>query len=689
MNGALPPRLPLASGAARPPAPVLTRRHTTLPAEGTEAIRALAAGHGLTLPVVYLAALVRCLADWSQQPSFTLELANHGRLEVEVAAGWSFAGLAKDLQARLASTPTMPLTVEAGELLVHRVASPGAAGGSQITWETADLALATGVAQDMADAHLMLLHQLASGAQVWTGPAPSPLPPRQALLRTRVNATEEPQPTVLLHEPFWRQASVTPDAVAVIDGERRLTYQQIKKGATGLAHKLIGHGAGPSKLVAITMHKGWEQVVAALGILGAGAAYVPIAPDLPEERFLHLLSHAQATILVTQPDLASQLPRTPGVWRVVVDDSLLQTVATLGPPWWQEFSDLAYVIYTSGSTGLPKGVMIDHRGAVNTITDINHRFGVGPGDRVLALSALGFDLSVYDIFGLLGVGGAIVIPPPPAQRAPWEWLDLMEQHRVSVWNTVPALMEMLTTYVEGRRLRFNDSLRLVLMSGDWIPVTLPDRIRTLAAQDITLIGMGGATEASIWSNYYRIGQVDPVWPSIPYGLPLSNQTFDVLDADLRPRPTWVPGELHIGGAGVAMGYWRDEAKTRASFITVDGKRLYKTGDMGRYLPDGNLEFLGRQDFQVKIHGFRVELGEIEAALLSHDSVTGAVVTAVDAGNSSKRLVAYVTPAGLAESSLREHLTAKLPSYMVPDRVVAMEAFPLTPNGKVDRTVLPG
>ena len=685
MNSALPPRLPLANGAARPAAPVLTRRQTTLDAERTEAIRAIAARHGLTLPVVYTAALVRCLADWSQQPSFKLEVSGHGPVDVDLVPGWTFAGLAKDVQARLAVGPRLPLHLDAGDLLTHRAEQR--VNESVFTWDTADLMLAKDVPVDLAAAHTLLLQHLASGAHAWTGQVPSLLPPRQALLRERVNATEEPLPHVLLHEPFWRQASLTPDAVAVIDGERLFTYQEMKKAATALAHKLIGHGAGPSKLVAITMHKGWEQVVAALGILGAGAAYVPIAPDLPEERFLHLLSHAQATILVTQPDLASRLPRTPGVWRVVVDDSPLETAATLGPPWGQTPHDLAYVIYTSGSTGLPKGVMIDHRGAVNTITDINRRFRVGAGDRVLALSALGFDLSVYDIFGLLGAGGTVVIPPPHAQRAPWEWVELMEQYGVSVWNTVPALMEMLVTYVEGRGLRLPESLRLVLMSGDWIPVTLPDRIQALAAPGIELIGMGGATEASIWSNYYRIGAVDPAWPSIPYGMPLANQTFDVLDADLRPRPTWVPGELHIGGAGVAMGYWRDEAKTRASFVAVNGRRLYKTGDMGRYLPDGNLEFLGRQDFQVKIHGFRVELGEIEAALLSHDSVSGAVVSAVDAGAGSKRLIAYVTPASVVPEGLRGFAAAKLPSYMVPDRIVAMESFPLTPNGKVDRNAL--
>jgi amino acid adenylation domain-containing protein len=334
--------------------------------------------------------------------------------------------------------------------------------------------------------------------------------------------------------------------------------------------------------------------------------------------------------------------------------------------------------------------MISHRSAVNTILDINHRWHVGPADRVFALSALGFDLSVYDIFGLLAAGGAIVLPAPDTERAPWEWTDPLDQHRVTVWNSVPALMEMLVEYSNGRHLRLPDSLRLVLMSGDWIPVTLPDRIRALSTPDITLIGMGGATEAAIWSNFHHIGALDPTWPSIPYGTPLANQHFEVLDPALRRRPDWVPGELHIGGTGVALGYWRDPDKTDNAFIIhpTTGQRLYRTGDLGRYHPDGTLEFLGREDFQVKINGYRVELGEIEATLNTHHDVTGAVVIAIGAARDSKRLVAYVTPAHAPTDTLHTYLTNKLPPYLVPQRFTAMARFPLTANGKIDRNALP-
>jgi len=438
-------------------------------------------------------------------------------------------------------------------------------------------------------------------------------------------------------------------------------------------------------MVAVIMRKGWEQVLAVTGILAGGAAYVPISPELPTERLHHLLRHAEITLAVTQPVGTEDLP----VPRIDIDETFLTGDE---PPirWDREPSDLAYIIYTSGSTGLPKGVMINHRGAINTILDINQRWHVGPTDRVFALSALGFDLSVYDIFGTLAAGGAIVMPTSGTERSPWEWTDVLTQHRVTVWNSVPALMEMLVEYSAGRGLRLPDTLRLVLMSGDWIPVTLPDRIRALSTPDITLIGMGGATEASIWSNLYTIGDVDPSWASIPYGKPLSNQYFEVLDAALRRRPDWVPGELHIGGAGVAMGYWRDPDKTTHSFITHPrtGQRLYRTGDLGRYHPDGNLEFLGREDFQVKINGYRVELGEIEAALHTHPDITGAVVIAGGNTHDTKRLVAYVTPAHAAVDTLHKHLASKLPPYLVPERFTALDRFPLTPNGKIDRKALP-
>jgi amino acid adenylation domain-containing protein len=374
-----------------------------------------------------------------------------------------------------------------------------------------------------------------------------------------------------------------------------------------------------------------------------------------------------------------------------VDDAPLDPV--------QRTTDLAYVIFTSGSTGTPKGVMIDHRGAVNTILDVNRTWNVGPDDRVLALSSLSFDLSVWDIFGMLAAGGAIVLPRADAQREPLHWLERIRDEKVTVWNTVPALLRMLVEVLEvhardTRDVRdgFESPLRLALLSGDWIPLDLPDRVRALAPRT-QLVSLGGATEASIWSIAFPIGRIDPAWKSIPYGRPMANQTFHVLDDRMAPRPDWVPGHLYIGGVGLAKGYWRDPEKTAASFgqHPDTGERLYRTGDLGRALPDGTIELLGREDFQVKIQGYRIELGEIEAALAEHPGVRAAVAAAAGERMGTRRLIAYVVPAGpwdgLADI-LREHLRAKLPEYMIPAVFVPLDALPLGPNGKLDRRALP-
>ncbi|MEV4616053.1 amino acid adenylation domain-containing protein [Kitasatospora sp. NPDC049258] len=674
-----PPQLPCPRDATRPDGDcTVTRR---LPADAWCALLARAAAHDLPAPVVLAAAFARTVADWSKEPRFTLD-ADGVPLPVDADPHRGLLDCARALGSAR-PRPELPLRLRAG---LRYEAAADAAGGLLLTWDAAGLALPEGLLEDLADTHLLLLQQ---PAEAWQEAPGDPLPARQQLVREQVNSTGAPLADDLLHEPFWRRAELTPDAPAVITAARTVSYRELRAAATRVAEQLPDHRARPA-MVAVVLDKGWEQAAAVLGTLAAGAAYVPIAPDLPAERFHHLLAHAQAAAAVTTAQLARTLPWPDGLPLIVLDESDLAGEGERALPRRRGQRDLAYVIYTSGSTGRPKGVMIDHRGALNTITDINRRFAIGPTDRVFALSALSFDLSVYDILGPLSVGGALVMPGLGSSRAPWEWAGMLAEHRVTVWNTVPALMELLVEYTACRQQRLAGSLRLVLMSGDWIPVSLPDRIRALAAPGIEVIGAGGATEASIWSNCYPIGEVDPAWPSIPYGRPLTNQHFEVLDSALRRRPDWVPGELHIGGHGVAMGYWRDEERTKASFLTHPrtGERLYRTGDLGRYLPDGNLEFLGREDFQVKIHGFRVELGEIEAAVLAHEQVAAAVVTAVDAPGGAKRLVAYVTPAHTAPGELREHLAAKLPAYLVPDQFVALDALPLTANGKVDRTALP-
>ena len=303
--------------------------------------------------------------------------------------------------------------------------------------------------------------------------------------------------------------------------------------------------------------------------------------------------------------------------------------------------DLAYVIYTSGSTGKPKGVMVSHASALNTLVDVNRRFGVKCDDRVFGLANLGFDLSVFDIFGLLSVGGCLVLPDAARRSDPSHWADLIARHQVTLWNSVPAQLQMLEHFLAGSPELALPSLRLALLSGDWIPLGLPQEVRRHIPQ-LELVSLGGATEAAIWSIFHTIGASETQLRSIPYGRPLANQQFHVFGEGWRACPELVSGELYIGGAGLAIGYLGDAEQTAERFVTHPDtcERLYRTGDLGRYLRDGSIEFLGREDDQVKIRGHRVELAEVEAALLTHPAVGEVAVIVAGDERLNRRLVAF-------------------------------------------------
>lgn len=570
-------------------------------------------------------------------------------------------------------------------------------GGLLCRWNVIDTLFPAGMMDAMFAAYIATLqHLLEQDAawqhEVWPETAQRLVTAEQLVPRQQANATDAPVSGALMHTLFAEQVVQRPQAPAVIAADRTLSYLELSTCANQIGHRLRALGVQPNQLVAIVLEKGWQQVVAVMGTLVAGGAYLPIDPALPEERQHHLLAFGDVQVVLTDSTLDGLLHWPTSVRRVCVDDSTLasKSCASLVPS--QKPEDLAYVIFTSGSTGLPKGVMIDHRGAVNTLQDINDRFRVGPQDRAIALSALNFDLSVYDIFGLLAAGGAVVMPQTSDVRNPDRWLKLVNEQQVTIWNTVPAFVGLLTDYVENHPDSQIDALRLIMMSGDWIPITLPGRIRQHSKYP-EIISLGGATEASIWSIQYPITTMDPAWTSIPYGKPLRNQQLQILNSALEPCPVWVPGKLYIGGIGLAQGYWRDAEKTATAFIhhPATGERLYCTGDLGRYLPDGNIEFLGREDFQVKIQGFRVELGEIEAALMQHPGIRTAVVDARGADQAEKQLVAYyVAESGTATgtSALQTFLQQKLPGYMMPTVIMPLDALPLSANGKVDRKALP-
>ncbi|GFH39141.1 non-ribosomal peptide synthetase [Streptomyces pacificus] len=519
-----------------------------------------------------------------------------------------------------------------------------------LSWDIREGALAPGVADAMFEAYTALVRALAdegeAGEAAWDAPAVIPLPEAQAVRRNLVNATEGPLPDALLHEPVLTQAAVTPDAIAVRTPELALTYRQLVTRASALAEALTASGLRPGEPVAIWADKGWEQVVAVFGILMAGGAYLPVDTAQPPARRDTIISDAGVRTVLTQSWLAELDDLPEGVTAVAVDLLPEGTATAPGTPVpRRDPDDLAYVIYTSGSTGTPKGVMISHRAALNTVEDINRRHAVTERDRVLGIAGLGFDLSVYDLFGPLAMGATLVLPAADRRGDPSHWAELVRDFGVTVWNSVPGQLHMLCDWLRSEPPADDASLRLALISGDWIPVALPDQARELLP-GLEIISLGGATEGSIWSIAHPIGEVDTARPSIPYGKPLTNQTFAVLDRHLRPRPEWVPGELYIGGAGVALGYFGDEARTAERFLTdpATGERLYRTGDLGRYLPDGTIEFLGREDAQIKIRGYRVELAEVEAAVQAHPEVAAGAVIVDDSAAGGRRLAAFVETA---------------------------------------------
>ncbi|MFF4588372.1 amino acid adenylation domain-containing protein [Streptomyces sp. NPDC001388] len=355
--------------------------------------------------------------------------------------------------------------------------------------------------------------------------------------------------------------------------------------------------------------------------------------------------------------------------------------------------DLAYAIFTSGSTGVPKGVLVQHRSVVNLVEWLNGTYRVGPEDRVLFVTSFCFDLSVYDMFGVLAAGGSVRVATQDEIAEPETLVDILEAEPITLWDSAPAALSMLTPYLGLREARGRDGLRLVLLSGDWIPLALPDEVRE-AFPGAEVVALGGATECTVWSNHYPVAEVDREWPSIPYGRPMMNARYYVLDEDLRPCPVGTPGDLYIAGECVAVGYAGSPVLTARKFLPdpwspVPGARMYRTGDRARWLDEGVLQFLGRLDDQVKVRGYRIELGEVHSALAGCPGVRAAAVVPVDVPGGKDLHAFYVpvheTPPDVQE--IRRFLTTLLPSYMVPRRITAVDALPLTATGKVDRGLL--
>jgi amino acid adenylation domain-containing protein len=495
---------------------------------------------------------------------------------------------------------------------------------------------------------------------------------------------------------FEAQVAVRPDAVAVEDARETLTFGQLDARAGRIARALAERGVGPGDRVAVLVERGAGLVAALLGVCKSGAAYVPFDPRYPDTRLQLMWRDAGCKIVLGEHGSAARC----GAFADEDEQVLLDDVWLHGPseaPIHDGCAeDLAYVIYTSGSTGTPNGVAMSHRAVVNTLDWVNRSYEVGPGDRLLFVTSPCFDLSVYDVFGVLAAGATVVVAATAELSDPRALATALSVRRITLWDSAPAAFQLVLSASDAELGGL--PLRLVMLSGDWVPLAMAKRIRS-ALPGARLEVLGGATEAAIWSNAYTVSSIEPGWRSIPYGRPIQNAQYFVLDEHMRLLPRGVPGNLYIGGVCLADGYVERAELTRQRFVASPFAEkepwgapafLYRTGDFVCFLPDGNLEFLGRSDHQLKVRGYRIELAEVESTLASLAGVREAVVAPYTDPLGNLALCAYVVlEAGedAKPTRLRSALAEVLPPHMVPGRLLVLDALPVSSNGKVDRKAL--
>jgi amino acid adenylation domain-containing protein len=711
----------------------LTHRMLPLGRATAEAIRRRADRHGLTLPMVFLTVYGSLLGAVGGGRPHTLtvvlsrpgpdvgtrQLGNRGvplPVGIPAAGGRDFVSLAREVQGRVLEQ-SLHSSLSGPE--IARLADPDAdlrrlmypfaftatevdspheaALGLRRNWDTVHLrvpqvlldhqvvvdgdgtvrlgfdgrtdAFDEGFLDDFVEQYGRAIDRLAADGADWTAPTGRTLP-----------AAGHDRPArpagVTLQRRVLETVERTPRAHAVRDGEGTLTYEALADAAAEVARRLVSVGADVGDHVAIHLPRGRGQVVAILGVLLAGCVYVPLDSGLPQGRLDRITRQAGLRFAVTADERnAAEAWHRRGV-RTVAIPTTAPGERRLPD---REAADVAYVVFTSGSTGEPKGVVVRHDAVLNTIDAINELLRLEPSDSVLSVSSIGFDLSVYDIWGPLLVGATVVLPPEDSARTPSAWTRIVTEHAVTIWNSAPALAALLAE--EGGAL---PSIRSYLLSGDWIPLHLPAALERLSV-GAEVISLGGATEGSIWSIHHRITPADRTGRSIPYGRPLAGQDILVLDDRREVCADWHIGEIHIAGRGVADGYLNDPRRTAEAFFDdPEHGWVYRTGDRGRRGPDGVVEILGRIDTQVKVNGHRVELGEIEALLdaMPHVRRSAACVPREGGGVLACVTLSPGAPADWRARSIAA-LRDELPAYMVPYALVDLDEIPLTANGKVD------
>lgn len=553
--------------------------------------------------------------------------------------------------------------------------------------------------------YVYFLQQLAHAAPTHTLKSLQLLPPAQRQRQLQEwNATYTDYDTqATMVSLFIDQVKRTPQALALVDADGSLSYAELQARVGQLQAAITQLALPDASPIAVRITRNREMLIALLAVLASGHHYVPIEPGLPEVRVGAIFDSLPVACMLTVTSLAESsqsLCQRTGMAMICVDQtqnnfaSLLVNRAVPTAP--------AYVIFTSGSTGKPKGVLVIHRKAVNLISWVNHTFKIGAHDKLLFVTSPAFDLSVYDIFGILAAGGVVRIASENELADPECLLKILTNEAITFWDSAPAALWQLEPLLP--KMAVSNQLRLIFLSGDWLPLALPERMKQ-SFPNVNVVALGGATEATIWSNYHIVQDIQADWVSIPYGRPIQNARYYILDRDLQPVPVGVPGDLYIGGDCLAEGYVGQPELTAERFLADPyahpqqlDRRMYKTGDRARFFEDGVMEFLGRLDNQIKIRGFRIELGDIEVALQRHAAIRDAICIVHDYGSvgpasadTDKVLIAYyvLQPSQfLTVGQIRQYLQQQLPAAMIPTHLIQLEKLPVSVNGKVDRKNLP-
>ncbi|MDF5731946.1 MAG: amino acid adenylation domain-containing protein, partial [Rhizonema sp. PD38] len=569
--------------------------------------------------------------------------------------------------------------------------------GITLVWEyNSDLFDAATVERMMAQYQILLEGIVANPDQhISQYPLLTSEQQQQLLVEWNQTKTVDPEGKCI-HQLVEEQGVLTPDAIAVVFENQKLTYQELNTQANQLAHYLRNLGVKPDTLVGICIERSLEMIVGLLGVLKAGGAYVPLDPAYPAERLTEIINDAQIPILVTIQQWATM--KAEQLLQMVCLDTQKDLIASQSrenPDHEVAPSNLAYVIYTSGSTGKPKGVLIEHRSLVNFTQAAIAQYKIKASDQILQFASISFDAAAEEIYPSLSCGGTLVLRTEKILQSMSTFIQYSQQWGLTVWDLPTAYWHLLVSELTNGNISLPESLRLVILGGERV---LPEKVaiwHQVVGNYPQLVNSYGPTETTVVATLSNLSDNAVNRQEVPIGKPISNVQVYVLDQYLQPVPIGVPGELHIGGAGVAQGYLNRPELTLQKFIPnpfekTQGNKLYKTGDLVCYRPDGNLEYLGRMDSQVKIRGFRIELGEIETVLNQHPQVAQAVVIAHEENPGNKRLVAYVVrnQGQVQIDEIRQFLKQKLPPYMVPSVFIPLDQLAMTPNGKVDYRALP-